>query len=60
MGNRQRGVVPVEEEAMVVQRDAWARRYGCGFDVQNHSCQDGLTLSEKCARDDLKRCPFGV
>ena len=62
MGNRQRRVVTVEGEAMVVgtcqfqklwyakriryggpgprterlKGDAWARRYGCGFDVQNY------------------------
>ena len=62
MGNRQRSVVTVDGEAMVVgtcrfqslwyakrirysgpgahierlKGDAWARRYGCGFDVQNY------------------------
>ena len=62
MGNRQRHVVTVSGESMVVgtcrfqklwyaerirysgpgrrierlKGDAWARRYGCGFDVQNY------------------------
>ena len=62
MGNRQRDVVTVDGESMVVgtcrfqklwyakriryggpgarieplKGDAWARRYGCGFDVQNY------------------------